>query len=98
MMRKTPQTSFGLESAKDDYWLIPSLPFVWSPLVQPTNGGDIPDTLPFELGVGGDLNPRLLAALRVQQLNDAALQVGGPLPKLHRKTLVAVMQKVWPVN
>ena len=25
----------------------------------------------------------------VQQLNDAAMQVGGPLPKLHRKTLVA---------
>ena len=27
----------------------------------------------------------------VQQLNDAAIQVGGPLPKLHRKTLVAVI-------
>ena len=27
----------------------------------------------------------------VQQLNEAAVQVGGPLPKLHRKTLVAVI-------
>jgi hypothetical protein len=33
----------------------------------------IDDSLPFELGVSGDLNPRLLAALRVQQLNDAEL-------------------------
>jgi len=32
-------------------WHIPSLPFVWSPLKVPTNGGDLPDRLPFSLGV-----------------------------------------------
>src|SRR5271157_4191320 len=32
-------------------WEIGSLPFVFKPLPEPTNGGDIPDFLPFSLDV-----------------------------------------------
>lgn len=32
-------------------WMIPSLPFVWGPLESSSNGVDLPDELPFSLGV-----------------------------------------------
>ena len=34
-----------------DSWSINSIPFVWSPLNTPDNGDNIPNKLPFELGI-----------------------------------------------
>ena len=47
-----------------NFWNIASLPFVWSPLQQPTNGEELPDKLPFELGYNSQ------TGLIVQKLND----------------------------
>jgi hypothetical protein len=40
-----------MTSSDPDSWVIPSLPFVWRPLLRSTNDDGLPDYLPFELGM-----------------------------------------------
>lgn len=61
---------------EDDYWTLENLPFYYTPLSQPTNGGDIPDTLPIKLYIDrrtGTLMQRGNPTLRYV-LNKAYLQ------------------------
>jgi 2-polyprenyl-3-methyl-5-hydroxy-6-metoxy-1,4-benzoquinol methylase len=64
-------------------WEIPALPFIFRPLDSPHNPGDIPDTMPFHLGVEGQTG-RLsqLPTIRLGKILERAYSEGSMITGL----------------